>query len=758
LVATYDYACFRCSRQRQAQNSLRIGISPDSTLAYIDFLFDEEFFRTRTRPLCPVGQVKLPATFKVAGLGTYFSPYFIDTNDLILQAVPQTDIPSYFINDAWIRFVVELNTVLRTVQAGYLHLGVHKLTRFLSDEQHIVDLGGLVVEFCTFSNNKKDSEYDERRERDKSQQQQLTPLTAAAPGSPTSSSDVIRRNTDTGDGGRERLDSFGFNTGARKSEDGGNWLTNLVDFSAWSSGPRPAKRSPTGPIEIELRDSSFKAGGQGSIVSRGSAVSAVGAPTTTRLVPEHRPPLTGIAGYIARNYTFVRDRITKFFASGYKSEDPAGKTLSFHEMCNAIQEGNLTMGIIVTHPKVDINNYIVQDDDYESEEDDFYEEDLPPAVMKGHDSQRGLLQLRSLDSDEEEGSSDEERRRRALSTMQPSDSETEGPDSPIRTASNATDLSVNLGLSRVYGNKAEEMQRFYNIMLNAEASSQLTSPVSTPAVTPTTRKSPSNSNLNSMTAPASPSVPGPVASSPAAAAPPAKPSRRASALPLANSVNPLRPAAGKTQRRASALPTAPSLVAATKPSANTVPETATAADSASSAVPAEAVQDEAPAPAATPPSPPPRKESPQLTSFKGRSRSRTRSASASGSELGPDSPAPAISKSRTRSRSASGSRSRSRSPSSSSYTSATRGRMTLDHGGAQAGVEGSDRSDSEDSGGPRLARRQSKGPVKKAVATIEARIRSSGTRTKIFYCGTRWRSGSHAHIVIMCCRYRHGGR
>jgi hypothetical protein len=736
LVATYDYACFRCSRQRQAQNSLRIGISPDSTLAYIDFLFDEEYFRTRTRPLCPVGQVKLPATFKVAGLGTYFSPYFIDTNDLILQAVPQTDIPSYFINDAWIRFVVELNTVLRTVQAGYLHLGVHKLTRFLSDEQHIVDLGGLVVEFCTFSNNEKDSGYDERRERDKSQQQQLTPLTAPAPGSPTSSSDVIRRNTDTGDGGRERLDSFGFNTGARKSEDGGNWLTNLVDFSAWSSGPRPAKRSPTGPVEIELRDSSFKAGGQTSIVSRGSAVSAVGAPTTTRLVPEHRPPLTGIAGYIARNYTYVRDRITKFFASGYKAEDPAGKTLSFHEMCNAIQEGNLTMGIIVTHPKVDINNYIVQDDDYESEEDEFYEEDLAPAVMKGHDSQRGLLQLRSLDSDEEEGSSDEERRRRALSTMQPSDSETEGPDSPIRTASNATDLSVNLGLSRVYGNKAEEMQRFYNIMLNAEASSQLSSPVSTPAVLLTTRKSPSNSNLTSMVVPASPSTSSPVPPSPAAAAPPPKPSRRASALPLANSVNPLRPAAGKAQRRASALPTAPSLVASTKPSANTVPETETAADSAPSAVPTESVQDEAPAPAATPPSPPPRKESPQLTSFKGRSRSRTRSGSASGSDAGSDTLAPAASKSGTRPRSASGSTSQSGSPSSSSYTSATRGRMTLDHGSTQTGAEGSDHSYSEDSGGPRQARRQSKGPVKKAVASIEARIRSSGTRTKIYYCGT----------------------
>jgi hypothetical protein len=96
--------------------------------------------------------VKLPASFKLAGLGTYSSPYYIDTNDLILQAVPQTDVPSSFINEAWILFIVELNVILRSVQADALNIGILQLIKFVHSQKSTAHLGGLSINICTFSN------------------------------------------------------------------------------------------------------------------------------------------------------------------------------------------------------------------------------------------------------------------------------------------------------------------------------------------------------------------------------------------------------------------------------------------------------------------------------------------------------------------------------------------------------------------------------------------------------------------------------
>jgi hypothetical protein len=94
LCAGYDHSCFRLASQRRKRSSLRVGISPCWTLAYIDFLYDEEEFGFMGpySPLCTVGQVKLPAVFRVAGMGTFSTPWTLDTNDLLLQTVSQTDV------------------------------------------------------------------------------------------------------------------------------------------------------------------------------------------------------------------------------------------------------------------------------------------------------------------------------------------------------------------------------------------------------------------------------------------------------------------------------------------------------------------------------------------------------------------------------------------------------------------------------------------------------------------------------------------
>jgi hypothetical protein len=152
IVAQYEHGFCKSYSQRKDCASLRVGVSPDCTLAYIDFLFDDLLFDPMYAPLIKIGQPKLPAAFKVAGLGTYFSPYFVDTNDMLLQAVAHTDVASTFIDEAFIDFIVELNTRLRIINRTSLRIGLYRLIKYLANEQSTRSLGGLTVQICLFEN------------------------------------------------------------------------------------------------------------------------------------------------------------------------------------------------------------------------------------------------------------------------------------------------------------------------------------------------------------------------------------------------------------------------------------------------------------------------------------------------------------------------------------------------------------------------------------------------------------------------------
>ena len=95
---------------------------------------------------------KLPAVFKCSGFGTFFTPFYIDTNDALIQTISQTDVPSKFIQASWIDFVVELNNRLRAIQASGLHIGLRKVIQYLDKVNASNELGGLVVELVTLSN------------------------------------------------------------------------------------------------------------------------------------------------------------------------------------------------------------------------------------------------------------------------------------------------------------------------------------------------------------------------------------------------------------------------------------------------------------------------------------------------------------------------------------------------------------------------------------------------------------------------------
>jgi hypothetical protein len=163
LITSYDHHCFRHPLQRLGRRSLRMGVSRCCTLAYVDFLYDYgenkrdaddslDVIDELCSPLAPIGQNKLPIVFKCAGMGTFFTPFYMDTNDILVQSISQTDVPSKFIQRSWIDFVVELNNRLRTVQPSGMRYGLKGVVQFLENVNDSNELGGIVVELVTFSN------------------------------------------------------------------------------------------------------------------------------------------------------------------------------------------------------------------------------------------------------------------------------------------------------------------------------------------------------------------------------------------------------------------------------------------------------------------------------------------------------------------------------------------------------------------------------------------------------------------------------
>ena len=56
-----------------------------------------------------------------SGEGSYFSPLFLDPNDILVKVVPQMPAQSTFIDKTWLLFVHELNLALRCVNMDCLN-------------------------------------------------------------------------------------------------------------------------------------------------------------------------------------------------------------------------------------------------------------------------------------------------------------------------------------------------------------------------------------------------------------------------------------------------------------------------------------------------------------------------------------------------------------------------------------------------------------------------------------------------------------
>lgn len=129
--------------------SLRVGVSPDLTLACMDVVHHES--RAVPRLVGRVGQPRLPNCFRFSGLGTYFFPWYIDTNDVLMQSISHVQEVCIFIDKAWINFIVELNMKLRKVRRYSLTGDLTILMQELLDEKFVGALGGVIAQFCCFA-------------------------------------------------------------------------------------------------------------------------------------------------------------------------------------------------------------------------------------------------------------------------------------------------------------------------------------------------------------------------------------------------------------------------------------------------------------------------------------------------------------------------------------------------------------------------------------------------------------------------------
>jgi hypothetical protein len=422
---------------------------------------------------------------------------------LILQAVPQTDVASAFIDGAWISFVVQLNTVLRTVQADGLYEGILNLINFLSDSKISSSLGGLLIEFCTFNNIPVMEEIE------------LPASSSSKEGTEEEGDDEGEEKTGSGGqkGGKKgRRDSGGiggdpsFSDPARNSYEEQNWLKHLGEVLRIRREQLMNRDQGGGGGGVENKgfemSTSDKSEAMRSDNDRGGTI--ISNPTNDASFSAQRPSSSSSfsfsacwlaclmifyrflalisCGYLdyrskkGRNTNLNKRKSVAASASStitsrqsmikVKDSFKIDQIMSFPEACKAIRNGKLTMGIVVSHPKVLSDVYIANEEDYESGED--YDEE----GESGEEGSGGIRRIGEMG-----GGSPTTRIRRDLST------DSNDPTSLLNRAKSGSQSSelgsvdLNPQMVRAYGDKADQISRFYKMMQASEQSSTDTPPM-----------------------------------------------------------------------------------------------------------------------------------------------------------------------------------------------------------------------------------------------------------------------------------------
>jgi hypothetical protein len=199
----------------------------------------------------------------------------------------------------------------------------------------------------------------------------------------------------------------------------------------------------------------------------GSAAAAEGSDSAT-------PPAPSIPSHVFKLVYGIGSVAVRAFGCGdvlasATLEDDYGRH-NFDEMCKAISVGHLSLGIIVTHPKVLSSVHRIDDDDYLSDDEHLLalgNRSLPQSYV--YQTRRGAGRE---DLDEHEEFVD-------VSVFSKRNTASSPVGMPVVKKPDGASID---SLTAIYGEKKDEISKFYDILRSAELSSQASSPAASSAV------------------------------------------------------------------------------------------------------------------------------------------------------------------------------------------------------------------------------------------------------------------------------------
>ncbi len=152
FLKAYSYECMKSERARTTRDCLKFDSSDDYSLAFVDVLGTPSM-SPEIHPRCKVGgKPALPLVLLLAGDGSYFRPYHLDTNDIMVRSIHTAGGIGGFIHEQWVTLVSELNARLRTVHRARLRETIEPVLDLLKKQNEDSDAmwGGLCVHLGCF--------------------------------------------------------------------------------------------------------------------------------------------------------------------------------------------------------------------------------------------------------------------------------------------------------------------------------------------------------------------------------------------------------------------------------------------------------------------------------------------------------------------------------------------------------------------------------------------------------------------------------
>ncbi|ETM40825.1 hypothetical protein L914_13337 [Phytophthora nicotianae] len=156
-IGRYGGRFFRDMNFRVHGTQLKVGFSPDFSLGYFDVLISQATSTSSLNLVAMQAVSHEDLVLVVGGSGSFFRPYHLDTNDIIVRAIPSR--LELLEHNFWIDFVADVNQMLRVLpqpsSVGRRALEAaevaHDIIAFVEvfNEKHVKD--GFAVTFGTFS-------------------------------------------------------------------------------------------------------------------------------------------------------------------------------------------------------------------------------------------------------------------------------------------------------------------------------------------------------------------------------------------------------------------------------------------------------------------------------------------------------------------------------------------------------------------------------------------------------------------------------